>query len=396
MAGYYPRLISLYRHLGIPLVPTYFDFSFSTLLPASRRSASSPSDTSHRTRSSHTYFTYAGASGISIPRLPSTSFSSLFALLDGLIHLLYTALCFLGLILLSFLSWHRLFPALLGHGTTLDTLRHRLWPIPVSAFIDNILVPVFSSVGTMTASDVLQAPLPVLLEYVHAGMGTPHYTLGKGFSAASVAARLVQPVQAQGEQYVKLGHTITRLEHKDGRVEVGFEQGAGISVDRLVIATQPSAARSLLRLLSPTLNAVEEKRVEGMILGLGDVDSRVRVLDEMILAATNAQDTIVVTHRDSAVLPVSEDVRTINFTLPSSFISAHPAETQTSVTTPYWPPTPDQVYTMGTHVISPPAGLTGEKEIYQTTNPIIPIDPDRVLGVARLERYVRRRLVGDT
>ena len=278
IAGYYPLLIALYRHLGLPLVPTYFDFSFSTLSPSSRRSAAasrSAGAARHTTRPSHTYFTYSGASGLSVPRLPSVFLSSPFALLSGLAYFTYTAVCFIGLILLSFLSWHRLLPALLGPGTTLDTLRHSLWPLPISTFIDDILVPVFSSVGTMTSSDVLQAPLPVLLEYVHAGMGTPHYTLGRGFSAASVADRLVQPVRDQDPGHVRLGHSINRLQYKDGRVDVGFERGEGITVDRLVIATQASAARSLLRLLTPSLDAGEEKRVHGMILALGDVDYRV-------------------------------------------------------------------------------------------------------------------------
>lgn len=102
----------------------------------------------------------------------------------------------------------------------------------------------------------------------------------------------------------------------------------------------------------------------------------------------DAKDTVVVTHRDRSVLPSSGDIRTINFTLPSSFDTTHPS----SMSTPYLPPTPSHVYTMGTHVIQPPAGLADEEEIYQTTNPIIPIKPDCVLGVARLERYVRRTL----
>ena len=102
----------------------------------------------------------------------------------------------------------------------------------------------------------------------------------------------------------------------------------------------------------------------------------------------------MVTHRDRSVLPSVDDTRTINFTLPSSFDTARPSSSSQSTSTPYLPPTPSHVYTMGTHVIQPPAGLSGEKEIYQTTNPIIPIKPDCVLGVARLERYVRRILTG--
>ena len=58
---------------------------------------------------------------------------------------------------------------------------------------------------------------------------------------------------------------------------------------------------------------------------------------------------------------------------------------------------------MATHVIRPPTSSIrsnsnsnrsrtgiegGSGEVYQSTNPCLPINPDLVLGIARLERYV--------
>jgi hypothetical protein len=51
---------------------------------------------------------------------------------------------------------------------------------------------------------------------------------------------------------------------------------------------------------------------------------------------------------------------------------------------------------MATHVIRPPTPSPSRSnlsvriggEVYQSTNPCLPIHPDLVLGIARLERYV--------
>lgn len=44
---------------------------------------------------------------------------------------------------------------------------------------------------------------------------------------------------------------------------------------------------------------------------------------------------------------------------------------------------------MATHIISPPRRWAQRAEpVLQTTNPTIPIDPSKVLAIARLERYV--------
>jgi hypothetical protein len=138
------------------------------------------------------------------------------------------------------------------------------------------------------------------------------------------------------------------------------------------------------------------------------------------------QETIVVTHRDWSVLPSKMDQREINLLTPilaSDPESDHPASarrnrhSQNSLTetnglssplppssspvTPqsparpdppertYFPPRESSVYTMGNHVIQPPASLLWEEvthPVIQSTNPVVEIAEETILAVARLER----------
>jgi hypothetical protein len=121
----------------------------------------------------------------------------------------------------------------------------------------------------------------------------------------------------------------------------------------------------------------------------------------------------VVTHRDETIPPPQPDLREINLVLPltppgassdsgsgTPTLSHSPTPTESSypptpidgdcfARTPYFPPRHDAVYTMATHVMHPPASLRGKvAPVLQTTNPVVPIDPAFVLGIARLERCV--------
>lgn len=108
------------------------------------------------------------------------------------------------------------------------------------------------------------------------------------------------------------------------------------------------------------------------------------------------QETIVITHRDSSVLPNAPDIRDLNLIHPSpSPSTSNSRKSETSISkegTPHFHP--EEGYTMATHVIRPPIRSLSSTstriggEVYQSTNPCSPINPDLVLGIARLERYV--------
>lgn len=102
----------------------------------------------------------------------------------------------------------------------------------------------------------------------------------------------------------------------------------------------------------------------------------------------------MITHRDSSILPTTPDIRDLNLIHPSPSRS-NSRKSDTSISkesTPHF--LPEEGYTMATHVMRPPIhslSSTSSRiggEVYQSTNPCLPINPDMVLGIARLERYV--------
>jgi len=106
------------------------------------------------------------------------------------------------------------------------------------------------------------------------------------------------------------------------------------------------------------------------------------------------QETIVITHRDSSILPHHADIRDINLIHPNRSTSktstkSGPRSQSKEGLTPHFEP--DEGYTMATHVIRP-SSISGASHrggaVYQTTNPLMPIDQELVLGTALLERYV--------
>lgn len=434
--GYYPLLIALYRHLGIPLQPANFTFSFSSLPPQPDRALVRARAT--RPIADDTYFIHSGASGASVPSIPSVAWRSPFTFVQAITSLLSVAVCYAILVLLSLVTWHGLIPSSTTFRTLVDTVaarleqpHHRLPRTPLGrafrSFATDIVLPLFSAVGTMTAEDVWDTRASVLLDYIHAGMGTSHYVLGNGHSARDVARLLADPVRAQGRDRVRLGTAIRTMkyrpaeESKAGEIVLSLEGGEELAVDRVVVATQASTARALLATIEPSLlmhgAKAEARRVSRMHTALADVQYR---------------DTIAVTHRDASVLPAGADVRDINLVQPAgadagaaqvkeakvaaarrssesepeselvvppltpaasdSSAQTSPCPTPRTLppslgVTPYFPPS-GPVYTMATHVIAPGPGVA---PVLQTTNPVVPVDADSVLGIARLERALPLR-----
>ncbi|WVR08447.1 hypothetical protein IAU60_005502 [Kwoniella sp. DSM 27419] len=384
--GYYPLLLSLYHHLGLPIVAKDYTFSFSS--PIS------------------TYFIHSGASGLSVPSFPANAFANPLTFLHAIITFLGVALCYILLLALSLMAWHNVLPRSLSSPdltlrdftTQISTFLARPITLPVirwspftplgnafEHFIAKIVLPLFSSVGTMSSSDVWSLPARVIFEYVHTTLGTSHYHLAKGHSAADVARLLSEPVRNQpGLDHVRLGTEITALKHDPcGGIRVELkrrEQVDDLVVDKVVLATQASVARWLLQGYERDLrdsNEVQRACRAGRIMrALGDVTYR---------------ETIVVTHRDTTILPRPSDRRDLNFFLPtaSSSSSQSLASYQSSLPAdrpdiPYFSPKLGKLYTMATQIVPHPQGK--QLPVLQTTNPVMPINPDKVLSVSRLER----------
>ncbi|WVF68125.1 hypothetical protein IAT40_002888 [Kwoniella sp. CBS 6097] len=394
--GYYPLLLSLYRHLGLPIVSADYTFSFSS--PKS------------------TYFIHSGSSGLSIPSFPSTAWSSPLAFMHHALTFLGVALCYLLLIALSFLAWHDLLPSALsspeltlrGFTSHLSAFLARPITIPIMRyspctplgdsfefFIAQIVLPLFSSVGTMTASDVWDLPVRVILEYVHKTFGTSHYHLARGHTAADVARLLSDSVSQQGVGHVRLSTEIVGLKQVDyGRVGITLKEGDDsqneIVVDKVVLATQASVALHLLK------SFAEDLSTAGLMKEIKGIEKL-----KQALTAVRYRDTIVVTHRDTSVLPTDADQRDLNFFLPTPAAAAKPSFASVASKgtrndslcspVPYFSVATDDdpIYTMATQVIRQVPGKG--KAVLQTTNPVIPINTQAVLSVSRLERALPLR-----
>lgn len=306
-SGYYPLLIALYKHLGLRLRETFYTFSFSHLYsyplqpPERLRKGAAASR-----RRDVPYFIYSGASGLSLPALPSKYTGSLHNKAKGVLMFLGIAFCQVLFLVLAFLGWHDFLPWHLKRESTLRQLTHTIarrlerplssvWPrlrTPLGSvweqFIADLVIPLFGSVGTMTVEDVWETRIGCLLDYVHCSVGTPHYTLEPGVGAAGVAKRLAREVSRQGPGYLRLGETVIGFECPTATDEgetvpasvVVKCLSGDIAVDQVVIATQPKAAVALLDMLDQALlagrNMAERKRLKRMISALAEVDSRVR------------------------------------------------------------------------------------------------------------------------
>lgn len=126
-----------------------------------------------------------------------------------------------------------------------------------------LVIPLFSSVGTMPEDEVYETNVGVLLEYIHKTVGTDHYSPGAGHSARTIAERLSSSVSGQGRGYLRLGSEVRGLRRVGEEVVV--ELGGGeVRVDRVVLATPASVAGKLLEMLESSVEGGEGERVGQM------------------------------------------------------------------------------------------------------------------------------------
>ena len=257
--------MALYRHLKIPLQATRYTFSF--------------------TRNGSTYFIHSGGSGFTLPSLPSRAYRSASSLTQAIVTWIAFAVCYVLLLLIAAVSWHRLLPINSFAGLSraaelvcspipvLGTVAVRTWTL----FVDGIAVPLFSAVGTMPTDSAYSTAAPYFLDYVHSTLGTDHFTIANDYSAATVAERLCAPIASQGKGHVMLSERVTTIDVNPSGVTVHCD-GGHIEADRVVIATQPGAARELLAMMEASLrkgDGEEAKRVASMRRALEEVQTEV-------------------------------------------------------------------------------------------------------------------------
>ncbi|BGP55146.1 hypothetical protein JCM8202v2_002743 [Rhodotorula sphaerocarpa] len=291
--------------------------------------------------------------------------------------------------------------------------RHR---VP-QRFVESVLTPLMAAVATVGVEDAREMPTGQVLDYIVDTFAHPHYVTCPSVGVRGIVRKLVAPIPLA---QIHLGVEISRLEalgtgagadgDEDGMYRLKYhsldstsgattERGAekSLVVDHVVFATQANQAAYLLETLAVP----------------GDGGSASRDLDET-LAALRAFEyvrTLVVTHRDESVLPRDRrDRRDLNLAVFQSALEGRERargrsrrggapgdglvekeeeeeEEEWDESLDYLPPSSVQT----THILSSEtaassvpttnsSSIDDTPALFQTTNPLVRIDPDLTLA----------------
>ncbi|KII86359.1 hypothetical protein PLICRDRAFT_114713 [Plicaturopsis crispa FD-325 SS-3] len=375
--GYYPQLISLYKRLGVAFRRADFSYSFSSFLPSTNLQA--------QKITAHTIYNgLSGRAGISMPSALHDhpyAVSKEDSLLAGLFAsaFAYGAFCFIALQL----AWNYLrllaLTLPLTRPTRVPEMTFREWadstaPDSIAArwigldaswhaFVQQILVPLFSAVCTAPAEDVMDHPAEEFLDYIWLTLGTHHYVVMNG--VRDVVARLSAHIP-----HIHLASPIISLSQDAQCPHLVTVQCTGniayTGFSHIIFATQANHAVPLLRSYASSLPAASSA-----------LDAQIRCLQSLTY-----RPTIVINHTDPTLMPDSaHDRRNLNL------ISAAASDVHSTCETNDRPAhCVSQSYTMATHVLH--KGDTASASVFQTTNPLFPPRQDTILSVAHLERAV--------
>ncbi|GAO48429.1 hypothetical protein G7K_2602-t1 [Saitoella complicata NRRL Y-17804] len=313
-SGYYPRLMGLYRSLGVKLRRVRFSYSFSD--------------------GNGVRLTYGGGSGRRGVRASS------------IWETLITSLTFIYFAILATLYTYLLPPSMALSTTTLDTfLQTHHFP---TSFSRNYLFPLFSAICTCSHSTTLRLPASEVLRYAAASLWGKHCVVEGGVRV--VRRRLMEGIE---EGNVHLGRGVERIRRANEKVKIKLEGcDDEEEFDHVVFAVGAAQARRILSSSSSSTKQDADTDNDAHEHKHGDL---VRLLD-----AFESEKVEVITHRDTTILPASPThLRTLN-------LSSHSSTNQTSTTHILAPtllqttnPTPTH-----THTIPSPL-LLGRAQFYR-------------------------------
>ncbi|KAJ6573970.1 hypothetical protein DFH09DRAFT_1276999 [Mycena vulgaris] len=377
--GYYPRLIALYTKLGVAFRQADFSYSFSVL---------SQLEKTQRLRTNMIYNGASGRDGVGMPawmqdlhiyRKGQRAITRAFALGLFILSTVQLFVCYMRLILFAL-------PAV--RSKRLNALTFEEWAVETvprnfvaralrfdatwRSFTHDVLIPLFSAVCTAPEEAVNAHPVEDFLDYIWLTFGTHHYVVVRGVRDA--VARLTSNVK-----HIHLSSRIVGL-HPDpnssalASIECSKKTGTTThhGFHHIIFATQATRVGPLLSSYASSLPP--------------DSHTRHAVMAQMsCLEAFRYIQTIVINHTDSsrALLPPDpRDRRDLNL------VTVEPSARDPS---PTWSPRRvSRAYTMTTQILSPPPELKDAiaVPVFQTTNPFVDVQDDRILSVATLERAV--------
>ncbi|KAK1452945.1 hypothetical protein CCUS01_01962 [Colletotrichum cuscutae] len=259
--GYYPNVMRMYDHLGIPYHPIRFLFSFAKSLPVRKPDTIA---------SGRNQATLDGASGVpgeyfvhasnlhQVPPWPGNR-----GILAHFVEILCLIICQFWFTVACFMV-HPLTEGSDGGETFGDYLR-RIW-LP-RRYATHYLLPLMSSVSTCTHAELLAFPASDVVEYKKRSHGQQHYTVCGGVH--QVEGRLAKEMED-----VRLGACVAEVASTaDGRVRLRWqstENAAGQILDdvfdRVILAVSPDVAGKIYQPLRDILEPLPTIRVESSVL----------------------------------------------------------------------------------------------------------------------------------
>ncbi|GAA5943168.1 uncharacterized protein JCM15063_005223 [Sporobolomyces koalae] len=442
-SGSHRRVKRLYEYLKVPLVKSDFSYSFSRIRPSSvlpqnprsptqsissvdhsrsstplppysdkdhgainqdlrRRRHRAPSESPPRAYHSTTTLLYEGSSGLrwppaAIPSSLAIATGSLPALLSStwarsryIIHLLLFAISYLQLLVLSCLyvasgltRQRRSLRVPFGHVRNVASeplenwcQRHRISRI----MQEEVLIPLMAAVATVGVDEARRMPIGEVLEYIASTFSSAHYTTAPTFGVRGIVRRLIAPVPVGNIHVSAQIHRITHnidparapytIHYRIGSNRGNTEATVELDVDYIVMATQANQAATLLDSLAES----------------SPTSSPLHMTLDALRTFTYLQ-ALVVNHTDESFLPRDQsDRRDLNLAAfgrnCAKAVSDGPQTWKTHLPA-------GSVET--THIVVPqPPTLAPEPScprlILQTTNPLRPVDPTKVLSSSWFSR----------
>ncbi|TFK57666.1 FAD/NAD(P)-binding domain-containing protein [Heliocybe sulcata] len=378
--GYYPRLLKLYKELGVSFKKSDFSYSFSFAAPTRAGC--------HTIVTNMIYNGSSGMRGVSLPSVLKAQYQqvketvprlalqysaiALFVLATMQLLLNYVRLLVMAAPLfrssqvphMTFCQWarHTAPSGSLARFTSADSA----W----IEFLTSVVLPLFSAVCTASEADIMQHPVEEILDYIWLTIFTHHYVVTNG--VCDVVRRL-----SASMEHVHVSSPISdimpdpanprliSLQCIDARGTAHTYNG----FSHIIFATQANHAAELLSCYLSNLPP--------------DSPQSHFVRDQIqCLQSFTYRPSIVINHTDESLLPEDpHDRRDLNLVCLSDTARHTKSRDQNSEGSICVSPS----YTMATHSLREPGS---SRVVYQTTNPIVSPRKDSILSIARMERAV--------
>lgn len=383
--GYYPRLMTLYKNLGVTFRKSDFSYSFSVAAPTISGC--------YTIVSSMIYNGASGLRGVSMTSAMKAQYQETKEMLPRLLMQLFTFTLFALSTLQLLYNYVRLVllsaPVLRSRQTPYMTFHEwaqysapsgslaRLIGMDAAwlEFLGSVVTPLFSAVCTASEHDIMQHPVEEFLDYIWLTLFTHHYVVNNGVH--DVVKRLSAPLEN-----VHVSSTITGIRPDSSdpslvTLEWADAQGSKHTYDgfsHIIFATQANHASELLSgyLSNLPRNSTHSEFVRQQV---------------QCLKTFTYKPTIVINHTDDSLLPENpSDRRDLNLIRMSDDASrSKPLSPSSEPGSLCVSPS----YTMATHRLRKPSNADSRASaVFQTTNPIVSPREESVLSIAKMERAI--------